>query len=299
MGDIRRILDIYGMDDELMNECIIEVSGLKKSYGAVPAVNGITFSVCKGQLAALLGPNGAGKSTVVNILSTIIGFDEGSVIIAGEDISRNGRKTRKNIGVVFQNGVLDERLTVYENLRVRGDFYGVRGKQLNGHIEEAAEMTGIQEIMDRFYGTLSGGQKRRCDIARALLHSPKILFLDEPTAGLDPHMRNSIWDTIDIIRQRTGMTVMMTTHYMEEAAAADNILVMKKGDIVFDGSPYRLKEMFSKDQLILYLAHKTEKITLSDTKDALRILEEQKGRYDSFEVIKGSMDAAYMAVISD
>lgn len=282
-----------------MKEAAIEVRDLKKSYGAVTAVNGISFSVCKGQLTALLGPNGAGKSTVINILSTVIGFDEGKVYIGGEDIRKNNRKVRRNIGVVFQNGVLDEGLTVMENLRVRGNFYDIRGKRLHRCIEEISEMTGIDRLMDRYYGNLSGGQKRRCDIARALLHSPQILFLDEPTAGLDTDIRYIIWDTIDTIRRRTGMTVMMTTHYMEEAATADNIIVMKKGRIVFDGSPEKMKERFSKDLLILYSYGNAKRIKLAHTRDALKILEEEKGRYESFEVIKGSMDTAYMSIIGD
>lgn len=299
MGDICRISYIYGLDDELMKDTAIEVRSLKKSYGAVPAVNGISFSVRKGQLAALLGPNGAGKSTVINILSTITDHDDGDVFIEGMDTKTRSKRVREIIGVVFQKGVLDERLTVAENFRVRADFYGLRGRKATCRIEEIAHMTGTRDLRDRYYGQLSGGQKRRCDIARALIHSPRILLMDEPTAGLDPDIRNSLWETIDKIRVRTGMTIIMTTHYLEEAALADNIIVMNKGKIVYDGSPGDMKCRFSKDMLVLYSSHKARRISLLDTVDALKILENEKGRYESFEVIKGSIEAAYMSLIGE
>lgn len=301
LGHIRRIPHLYGMDAELMDqrEDIIQVSDLKKSYGAVPAVNGISFSICKGQVTAMLGPNGAGKSTVLGILSTALSFDSGMVKICGHDIRRRSSRIRKIVGVVFQNGVLDQRLTVAENLRVRGDFYGLRGKRFEGRICEVAELTGITDLMDRYYGVLSGGQKRRCDIARGLIHSPHILFLDEPTAGLDPDMRNIIMATIETVKKKTGMTVLMTTHYMDEVSKVDKIIVMKKGNIILEGHPEAVKDMFSKDILILYTDSSKREIRLDKTTDALKILEEQRGRYDSFEVIKGSMENAYVSVTEE
>ena len=227
-----------------IEEPIIRVRDLKKTYGAVPAVNGISLDISKGQMAAIMGPNGAGKSTLMGILSTAQGFDEGQIKVAGMDIRRNSRKIRQIIGVVFQNGVLDQRLTVGENLRVRADFYGLKGKRLEDHISLTAELTGISGFIDRPYGKLSGGQKRRSDIARALIHSPRILYLDEPAAGLDPGIRNSIINTIDSIRKNTEMTVLMTTHYMDEAAIADKIIIMKKGEITREGTPKQMGSYF-------------------------------------------------------
>ena len=219
---------------------MIKVSNLKKAYDGVPAVDGVSFSICKGQLVAMLGQNGAGKSSVINILCTSSDFDGGSAYINGLKLGRQNGRIRKNIGVVFQNGVLDERLTIRENLRVRANFYGIRGDQFVNTINETSAMTGITEILDRYYGKLSGGQKRRCDIARALIHKPKILFLDEPTSGLDPEMRDELWETIDKIRYKNSMTILMTTHYMDEAKRADRILTMKKGRVTFDGTPWEM-----------------------------------------------------------
>lgn len=278
---------------------IISVENLTKKYGAVHAVNGISFSICKGQIAALLGPNGAGKSTVLSILSTVTASYGGNVKIEGCDIRRHMGSTRKIIGVVFQNSVLDQQFTVAENLRIRGNFYGLRGKKIRDRIYETAEMTGITDLLNRYYGNLSGGQKRRCDIARALIHSPHLLFLDEPTAGLDPEIRKSIITVIDSVRKRTGMTVIMTTHYMDEASAADKIIIMKRGSIILEGTPETVKRTFSKDSLILYSGNKTKRIMLDKTSDALEILDLQKGRYDSFEVIKGNVYNAYHNVTEE
>ena len=278
---------------------IISVENLTKKYGAVHAVNGISFSICKGQIAALLGPNGAGKSTVLSILSTATASYGGNVKIEECDIRRHMGSIRKIIGVVFQNSVLDQQFTVAENLRIRGNFYGLRGKQIKDRIYETAEMTGITDLLNRYYGNLSGGQKRRCDIARALIHSPHLLFLDEPTAGLDPEIRKSIITVIDSVRKRTGMTVIMTTHYMDEASAADKIIIMKRGSIILEGTPETVKRAFSKDSLILYSGNKTKRIILDKTSDALEILDLQKGRYDSFEVIKGNVYNAYHNVTEE
>ena len=219
---------------------MIEVKNLTKVYDGVPAVDGVSFSIYKGQLVAMLGPNGAGKSSVINILCTSSNFDGGSVYINDLRLGEKNGRIRKNIGVVFQNGVLDERLTIRENLCVRGNFYGIRGNQFEETMNETAKMTGITDILDKYYGKLSGGQKRRCDIARALIHKPKILFLDEPTSGLDPEIRENIWDTIDNIRYKNNMTILMTTHYMDEAKRADRIITMKKGRVTFDGVPWEL-----------------------------------------------------------
>lgn len=297
-------------------EQIICVKDLWKAYHGKEAVKGINFSVKKGEFFALLGPNGAGKSTTVNILCTSIKPDSGSAIIDGLCVGCRDFEIRKKIGVVFQNGVLDELLTVEENLHTRGRFYGLKGYLLRQRIKETANLTGISDLLERPYGKLSGGQKRRCDIARALLHLPNILILDEPTTGLDPKMRSAIWDTIYTIKDKTGMTLFLTTHYMEEVVGADHIVILKKGQIALEGTLDVLKKRFSKDNLFLF-SHRCEllkgildrkkivyeqekgglKITLSSTLDALSILELCRGRFDSFEVQRGSMDDVYLSVI--
>ena len=295
---------------------MIVVNNLKKSYHGKEVVRGISFSVKKGQFFALLGPNGAGKSTAVNILCTSIKPDSGLVLIDGLKAGCRDFEIRKRIGVVFQNGVLDELLSVEENLYTRGRFYGLRGFALKQRIQETAVLTGISDFLNRPYGKLSGGQKRRCDIARALLHHPKLLLLDEPTTGLDPKMRTAIWDTIYTIKNKTDMTLLLTTHYMEEAAKADHIVILKKGQIVLEGTPDVLKKRFSRDNLFLFsnrcellkgilerkgIVYEQEKegvrIPLSATLDALPILEACSGRFSSFEVQKGSMDDAYLSVV--
>ncbi len=297
-------------------ENIIKVNHLRKSYRGQEAVKGIDFTVKRGECFALLGPNGAGKSTTINILCTCLKPDEGQVTIDGLILGRRDYEIRKRIGVVFQSGVLDEVLTVEENLYTRGRFYGLKKQELHQRIEKVVKMTGVSDLLNRNYGKLSGGQKRRCDIARALLHYPKILLLDEPTTGLDPEMRSAIWDTIDSIKKETGMTLLLTTHYMEEAARAEHIVIMKNGRIALSGTPTTLKRDFSSDSLLLlsntcesiklilnrkeipcYLRKEGVVVPLSSTLEALPILDLCKGRYTGFEVQRGSMDDAYLSVI--
>lgn len=297
---------------------IIEIHELKKSYGKCKAVDGIDLYIGKGQTYALLGPNGAGKSTTLNILCTLTDADEGLITIDGLTPEYQNSEIRKRIGVVFQNGVLDDLLTVEENLYFRGSFYSLQGKLLLNRIHQIAEMTGITDLLNRPYGCLSGGQRRRCDIARALLHHPKILFLDEPTTGLDPEIRSAVWETINKIKAENHMTVLLTTHYMEEAASADYIAIMKNGKIAASGTPSILKDHFSKDSLILFSENpetlrsmlgrkgvncrqnqKALEVPLPRTLDALALLDFCKGCYSGFEVSRGNMDDAYLAVIGD
>ena len=232
-------------------EHIIEVSGLKKSYGQVQAVKGIDFYVESGKIFAFLGPNGAGKSTTIDIICTFLKSDAGTVVVDGHRLGKDDNAIRQSIGAVFQDGLLDPLLTVSENLSIRAGFYGLWGKQLDKTIREIAERMGIQEILKRPYAKLSGGQRRRCDIARALVNTPKILFLDEPTTGLDPQTRKSVWETITKLQRDTGMTIFLTTHYMEEAAEADYVIVIDNGSIVAKGTPSDLKERFTSDKLML------------------------------------------------
>ena len=293
----------------------IEVAGLKKNYGDVQAVKGIDFYVESGKIFAFLGPNGAGKSTTIDIICTFLKADAGVVTVDGHQLGNDDNAIRRSIGAVFQDGLLDPLLTVSENLRIRAGFYGLKGKQLDKTIREIAERMGIQEIMKRPYGKLSGGQRRRCDIARALVNTPKILFLDEPTTGLDPQTRKSVWETITSLQRDTGMTIFLTTHYMEEAAEADFVIVIDNGDIVAKGTPSDLKERYTSDKLTLVakdadaLAAKLEakglapevvanRVTLrvANTLAALPLLDAYKADITGFTVTTGTMDDAFIAI---
>ena len=296
-------------------ERIIEVEGLHKSYGNIKAVNGLDFYVERGKLFAFLGPNGAGKSTTIDIICTFLKPDSGSVTVDGFALGKQDTEIRKIIGAVFQDGLLDELLTVEENLRIRGGFYGLRGKKLREAVAYTAETTGITEILKRPYGKLSGGQRRRCDIARALINTPKILFLDEPTTGLDPQTRRYVWDTITEIRKKNDTTVFLTTHYLEEAACADYVIVIDKGEISARGTPSELKERYSNDRLVISshnvadiagvleglgfaysVVADTVSVPLPSTLDSIPIIERFSEEIDSFEVVKGTMDDAFIAI---
>ncbi len=294
---------------------IIEVKDFYKNYGNVQAVKGISFQVKEGSSFAFLGPNGAGKSTTIDTLCTLIKCEHGDIKINGFQLGTEDNKIRKHIGVVFQNSVLDDYLTIKENLVQRGSFYGMTKGELNQRIDYVSKVTGVSDILNRCYGKLSGGQKRRADIARAIIHAPKLLFLDEPTTGLDPKTRKSIWESISSMQKELGMTVFLTTHYMDEAANADEVMVIKEGQIIEYGSPAYLKNRYTKDHLILYTnnneiedyfkIHNRDyvkksdilKIAIKDKEDAIKILNEVSEKVDSFEVIKGNMDAVFLNII--
>lgn len=216
---------------------IIEIAGLRKSYGTLKAVKGIDFYVERGTLFAFLGPNGAGKSTTINIIDTLLKPDAGDILIDGYILGREDDKIRTIIGTVFQDNVLDRLLTVKENMIIRGSFYYSKRNELMAAVDNAAKITGVTGILDRPYGKLSGGQRRRADIARALVNTPKILILDEPTTGLDPQTRQNIWETIEHLRKEKNMTIFLTTHYMEEADRADYVVIIDNGSIVAKGTP--------------------------------------------------------------
>jgi len=296
-------------------ENAIEVKGLVKNYGEVKAVRGIDFHVKKGKLFAFLGPNGAGKSTTIDIICTFLQQDEGVVKVGGYTLGKEDTKIREIIGAVFQVGLLDDLLSVEENLRTRGSFYKIKGAELDEAVKRAVEVTGISNMLKRRYGQLSGGQRRRADIARALVHAPEILFLDEPTTGLDPQTRKNVWDTIERIQKDKGMTVFMTTHYMEEAANADYVIVIDNGKIVAEGTPAELKDEYSKDKLVLSTSRKEEltarlqelgleykqvadsfTIQIAGSLEALPSIEATKDLLDSFEVLKGTMDDAFINI---
>lgn len=294
---------------------IIEVSGLHKSYGSVHAVKGLDFYVESGKIFAFLGPNGAGKSTTIDIICTFLKPDSGSITVDGHMLGREDSAIRSSIGAVFQDNLLDNLLTVEENLKTRGSFYGLKGKKLDTASKKAAQITGVSELLKRPYGKLSGGQRRRCDIARSLVHTPKILFLDEPTTGLDPQTRKVVWETITALQKETGMTVFLTTHYMEEAAGADYVIVIDDGLIAAKGTPSDLKEKFTSDKLSLVCkdlgsvcaqldAQKTQyKVTadqviilLPSTLSAVPLITQFHDLITGFEVTKGTMDDAFIAI---
>ena len=294
---------------------IIDVKNLRKSYGDIAAVNDISFYVEQGKLFSFLGPNGAGKSTTIDTLCTLMNFDGGEVSINGLDLRRDSEAIRSIIGVVFQDNVLDALLTVRENLTLRAGLYTRDKAKIKKAVYDAASATEINEYIDRPYGKLSGGQRRRADIARALINTPKILFLDEPTTGLDPQTRQTIWNTIRQLQIKTGMTVFLTTHYMEEAAESDYIIVIDHGKIAARGTPGELKTNYAADSLRLSVSDlnpvlqvlrelnlefdssSSELIVkLPDTMAAVPVLERCKEYIRSFQVLQGTMDDAFIGI---
>ncbi|HUI72825.1 MAG TPA: ATP-binding cassette domain-containing protein [Spirochaetia bacterium] len=294
---------------------IIEVNGLVKRYGSLTAVDGITFSVQEGALFAFLGPNGAGKTTTISVMCTALGKNEGEVRINGFQIGSQDDEVRRSIGVVFQHSVLDNLLTVRENLQVRASFYRIDGARLAHRIDYLTEAISLSDFIDRRYKDLSGGQRRRADVARALIHTPRILFLDEPTTGLDPQTRLRVWSSIAEMRHQEKMTVFLTTHYMEEAATADDVAIIDHGRIAAQGTPASLKERYSNDSLIIVprdagslrksleanglpstKRNDTLVVPVHDSLHALSVLKQVEPLVASFEVIKGSMDTVFLNV---
>ena len=300
-----------------LNNKIIEVRQLQKSYKDVKAVNGIDFYVEKGELFAFLGLNGAGKSTTIDMLCTFLKLDRGSIKINNYEVGKDDEKIKSLVGVVFQESVLDELLTVKENLITRSKLYNMSKDEFNKNLEEIADITGIREIINRQYRKLSGGQRRRVDIARALINKPKILFLDEPTTGLDPKTRKNVWDMIRTLQKDNNMTVFLTTHYMEEASKADYIVVMDKGVIAAKGTTDELKEKYAKDKMIIYfddeksdfienylkennyeffIQNNNITIEINTTLESIKIIDDCRIYINSFEVIKGSMDDVFLNI---
>lgn len=298
----------------------IKVENLCKQYGDQQAVKGISFTVEQGTLFAFLGENGAGKSTTIEILCTLLKKSSGQVTINGFtlDASNGNADIRKSIGVVFQQSLLDERLTVRENILHRGKTYGLSKAQLTDNYQFVSTYLHLEDIEKKKYGTLSGGQKRRADIARALIHRPSILFLDEPTTGLDPQTRQFVWQAIKQLQLETNMTVFLTTHYMEEAAVAHQVTVIKQGNIVAQGSPDALKTKYAYDSMALVFQNAQEgvkfleenaisytenqgiyTIRLTSTLQALPLLKKAEPLIASFEVIKGSMDDVFLHIMAE
>ena len=274
---------------------MIEVEHLCKSYGSIHAVRDISFTVGEGELFSFLGVNGAGKSTTIGVLTTLLAKTSGRATVGGFDVARDPEAVRGLIGVVFQESVLDKLMTVRENLEVRASLYGLNGRARKQAVERAVALTDSGEFAERPYGKLSGGQRRRTDIARALVHTPKLLFLDEPTTGLDPKTRRDIWAMLRKLQEDTGMTVFLTTHYMEEAAASDNIVVIHRGEIKASGTPLELKTQYCSDLLKMTLTDGSYiEESLSKTTDALPIIERYRERLANVEIINGTLDDVFL-----
>ncbi len=290
---------------------IIEIKDLRKSFGEIKAVDGLSFSVNEGELFAFLGQNGAGKSTTISIICGRLAKDGGSVIVDGFDIDKNIDEIKSEIGVVFQNSALDTPLSVIENLKSRAALYGIHGKDFDKRLSELSELLELDELLKRPLGKLSGGQKRRIDIARAILHKPKILILDEPTTGLDPQTRRVVWDVIRKLQKDENMTVFLTTHYMEEAANADNVIILDHGRIAAEGTPLELKNQYTGDYITLYNATLDEvkllskdfeeikdafKVFVKNTKEATELITKYPEIFRDYEITKGGMDDVFLAV---
>lgn len=290
---------------------IIEIENLDKSFQDVHAVNDLSLCVKEGELFAFLGVNGAGKSTTISIMCGMLAKDSGKVYIDGKDVDNDMREIAKELGVVFQNTVLDEKLSVKDNLLSRASLYGITGKAAKDRINELAELLGFKDILGRTFGKLSGGQKRRVDVARALLHKPKILILDEPTTGLDPEARKTLWSVVTSLRKNENMTVFLTTHYMEEAADADYVVILDSGKISAKGTPLELKNAYTGDFVTIYNADESAvralglpceairdaiRVAVKDTAQARDLILNNPQLFSDFEITKGKMDDVFLAV---
>lgn len=292
-------------------ENIISIEHLNKHFGEVKAVQDLSFCVRTGELFAFLGINGAGKSTTINIICGQLSKNSGHVEIDGADLDRDPDRIKRDLGVVFQNSVLDAALSVYDNLESRAALYGILGQDFKKRLSELSALLGFEDLLKRPVGKLSGGQRRRIDIARALLHKPKILILDEPTTGLDPQTRKTIWNIIDRLRSQESLTVFLTTHYMEEAAEADYVVIIDSGRIVAKGTPLQLKNTYTGDFITLYgiseAAVKTlgvayeplrdaYRLAVPDTAAATALIVKHPEVFKDYEITKGKMDDVFLAV---
>ena len=327
---VHKSLKIYEFDDIFEeykkiessfkeNNIILEIEHLRKSYGSLKAVNDISFKVKKGSLFAFLGVNGAGKSTTINIICSILKKDNGRVIVCGHDIDndKENQLIKEEIGIVFQNSVLDNDLTVLENLKIRTSFYSLTKKESDEKLKRITELLELEPILNQQVKKLSGGQKRRVDIARAMVHEPKLLILDEPTTGLDPKTRLNVWTLIDEIREKTGMTVFLTTHYLEEADQATYVVIMDKGRIIAQGTPNDLKNAYSSDYVLAFLKKndkfeeilkensenfvydfdkKAYKIFVETPLKGKNLIEKYSNFITDFELLKGNMDDVFLNV---
>ncbi len=289
----------------------MQIEHLQKRFGEIQAVNDLSFRVKEGELFAFLGVNGAGKSTTINILCGQLEKDGGTVEIGGLDLDRDPDPIKRSLGVVFQNSVLDKELSVKENLESRAALYGIHGAAFRERLAELAQMLDFTGLLRRPVGKLSGGQRRRIDIARALLHEPRILILDEPTTGLDPQTRSLLWQVIGELRRRNNLTVFLTTHYMEEAADADFVVILDHGQIAAEGTPLQLKNAYTGDFITLYGVEESAvrelglsyepirdafRVLVPDTAAATELILRHPEIFRDYEITKGKMDDVFLAV---
>ena len=292
-------------------EDIIRITNLDKRFGSVHAVNDLSFKVKKGELFALLGVNGAGKSTTISIMCGLLKKDGGSAEVCGKNVETDMAEISSKIGVVFQNSALDMHLSVKDNLLSRAGLYGIFGEEAKQRINELAVLLDFKDITGRTVGKLSGGQRRRIDVARALIHKPELLILDEPTTGLDPQTRKKLWDVVENYRKTENMTVLLTTHYMEETADADYVIILDSGKISASGTPLELKNKYTGDFITVYntdenvvkaLGHPYEKIrdafriSVKNTEEARDLIVKNPSVFSDFEITKGKMDDVFLAV---
>lgn len=290
---------------------IIQIDHLSKSFGEVKAVQDLSFRVKEGELFAFLGINGAGKSTTINIMCGQLSKDSGNVLIDGYDFDKDIDIVKRELGVVFQSSVLDSALSVYDNLESRAALYGITGTEFRERIAELAKILDFKDLLKRTVGKLSGGQRRRIDIARALFHKPKILILDEPTTGLDPQTRRTLWNVISSFRKNENMTVFLTTHYMEEAAEADYVVIIDSGKISAEGTPLELKNTYTGDYITIYGANEDTireldveyeqirngyRLSVPNTKAATDLIIHNPQLFNDYEITKGKMDDVFLAV---
>lgn len=290
---------------------LIKIERLYKSFGDVTAVNDLSFKVKRGELFAFLGVNGAGKSTTINVICGQLKKDGGSVEICGTSLDENADEIKRKIGVVFQFSALDKDLSVKENLESRAALYGIYGEEFKKRLAVLADNLAFKDFLNRPIGKLSGGQRRRVDVARALVHDPEILILDEPTTGLDPQTRNALWNFISDLRTKNGTTVFLTTHYMEEAADADYVIILNKGKIAAEGTPLQLKNAYTGDFITLYGADEEEintlgssyekipngyRLEVENTAAATKLIVAHPEIFKDYEITKGKMDDVFLAV---
>ncbi len=290
---------------------IIEIKNLDKSFQDVHAVDDLSLVVKEGELFAFLGVNGAGKSTTISIMCGTLSKDGGEVIIDGMNVDHDMKSITKEIGVVYQTSALDAKLSVKDNLTSRASLYGITGKAVKERIAALSEMLDFKDLLPRTFEKLSGGQKRRVDVARALIHNPKILILDEPTTGLDPEARKLLWNVVTNLRKSRNMTVFLTTHYMEEAADADYVVILDKGKIAAEGTPLSLKNKYTGDFVTIYNAEEEKvnalglpyekirdafKVSVKDTAEARDLIIKNPALFTDFEITKGKMDDVFLSV---
>jgi len=290
---------------------IIRISRLSKSFGSVKAVQDLSFRVKGGELFAFLGVNGAGKSTTIHILCGQLAKDSGCVEIDGTNLDHSPDEIKGKLGVVFQNSVLDGALSVYDNLKSRAALYGLTGSAFQERLTELSKLLVFEDLLKRPVGKLSGGQRRRIDIARALLNRPKLLILDEPTTGLDPQTRQILWNVLTDLRKKENLTVFLTTHYMEEAAEADYIVILDGGQISAEGTPLELKNRYTADYITLYGVSEAAvkplgleyaslrdayRLSVPNTAKATELILEHPELFVDYEITKGKMDDVFLAV---